>query len=148
MNFFFVIIFIIFVVLPWFNKSKGKPKKKGPQTRKPVQSNWGMSHDEIKNKYGHSDKKNTTHKRLHQGDTNTAFPQEHQERVRQRDLRDTAANRKMEKNIHNAKNVGIIKAGNKSRDDWGVKGDKTSFTGLFMLIIFSGVALYIWGIVA
>lgn len=143
MDFIFVIVFIIFFVLPWFNKAK----KKGKKSNRPAPSRntkWGQTHEQIKaNKYGHSGAKNTAHKRLHSKDTSSAFPETHQERVRKRDLRDRIENRKMENTIHSRNNTGIIRASNKGRDDWGARGDKTSLGGLFALLIIGGVLLII-----
>lgn len=139
MDFIFVIVFIIFFVLPWFNKAK----KKGKKNKRPIpskNSNWGQTHDQIKaNKYGHSGASNTAHKRLHGKDTSSAFPEGHRAKVRKRDLRDQIENRKMEATIHNSKNTSITRASNKGRDDWGARGDKMSLGGLFALLIIGAV---------
>ncbi len=143
MDFIFVIVFIIFFVLPWFNKAK----KKGKKSNRPAPSRnnkWGQTHEQIKaNKYGHSGASNTAHKRLHSKDTSSAFPKGHRANVRKRDLRDQIEKRKMERTIHSSKNTGIIRASNKGRDDWGARGDKTSLGGLFALLIIGAVLVMI-----
>lgn len=142
MDYIFFIVFIIFFVLPWFNKAK-KKNKKNARGSSNKGSNWGQTHEQIKaNKYGHSGASNTAHKRLHSRDTSNAFPEEHQAHVRQRDQRDRIENRKMEETIHSRKNVGIIRASNKGRDDWGARGDKASLSGLLALLI-GGVVLLV-----
>ena len=142
MDIIFIIVFIVIFVLPWINKAK---KKSGKSKRRPVpkNNNWGQSHQQIKNKYGHSGASNTAHKRLHSSDASSAFPKGHNENVKARDIRDAIENRKMEQTIHNRKNVGIIRAGNKGRSDWGSRGDKTSFTGLFVVLILVAVLFYL-----
>ncbi|MBL4871527.1 MAG: hypothetical protein JKX72_11300 [Robiginitomaculum sp.] len=132
MDFIFIIMILVFVIIPWVNKSKEKKGKK---------NNWGQSHAQIKNKYGHSGASNMAHKRLHSSDSSSAFPEGHKEHVQARDIRDAQENRKMEQTIHSHKNVGIVRAQNKGRSDWGTRGDKTSFTGLIVIIILA-VLLY------
>ena len=125
MNFFFIILFIIFFVVPAISKA-GKKNKRSKKSRprpspRPQQSNWGASNAQMRSR-GHDGTKGRTHQDLHSGDGDlNVFTEDHQARVRARDLRDLVKNRKIEKAMHGRQNRGITRAGNKGRDDWGVR---------------------------
>ena len=141
---FFIIIFVLFFLIPWATKANNKKtSKKMKRAAQLKQNTWGQTHTQIQKKHGHSGASNTAHKRLHNRDTSNAFPKGHQEHVRKRDLRDVRENSKMEQTIHSRKNVGIIRAGNKGRSDWGARGDKGSLGFWIGLIFVIAVAYFI-----
>ena len=144
MNFFFIALFVIFFVIPTITKAGKKnkrPKKSRPRPR-PQQSNWGKSNAQMRN-HGHDGSKRRTHQDLHSGDGDSnVFTQDHQARVRARDLRDRVKNRKMEKTIHGRNNKGITRAGNKGRDDWGVRAGGGGGKVLVALMLFGAIAYW------
>ncbi len=139
---FFIIIFVLFFLIPWATKANKKSSKKIKRAAQITQKTWGQTHTQIQDKYGHSGARNTAHKRLHNRDASSAFPKGHQEHVRKRDLRDVRENSKMEQTIHSRKNVGIIRAGNKGRSDWGARGDKGSLRFWIGLIFVVALAYF------
>lgn len=140
MNGFFIFVFIVFFVVPLLKNIFGGGDKKG---KKP--NNYGKTHNQIRNKtnnHGHSTAKKRAHNQLHNRDNSTVFPKEHQAHVRARDIRDTQKFKVMENTIHNRKNRGVIKAGNKSSTGWGSRGDKEiiSFTNIVKLVMVLAIA--------
>ena len=135
MNWFFVLIFIVFFVLPFTKKMFA-----GGKTNTKSSKNWGQTHEQIQKKYGHSGATNRAHKNLHSRDDSQVFPESHQARVRARDKRDQAKNRKMEAVLHGKNNRGIIKASNKGRSDWGERASSSPLKGLIALLILGLIA--------
>lgn len=147
MNGFILIVFLIFFAGPLFKKifgvSKPKPKKA---------SNWGQTHEQIKrqaqakkNPHGHDGTRQQVHKTMHRQDGASVFPEEHQARVRARDLRDKIKNKKMESVIHSRNNRGIIRARSKGRTDWGERAHQGGSKGLIVFIIIVAVIYILFG---
>lgn len=133
---FIFFVFVAFFVIPALSKSAKRKKKPAKQKQ------WGQSHADIlkavqeqREKHGHSNAKQNTHSRLHANDESNVFPEDHLQRVRARDLRDRKKNQKIEEEIHSRKNRGVIRAGNKGRDDWGVHGETPLLKGSNVLVI-------------
>ena len=135
MNWFFGLIFIVFFVVPFTKKMLV-----GGKTNTKPSKNWGQTHEQIQKKYGHSGATNRAHKNLHNRDGSQVFPDSHQARVRARDKRDRAKNRKMEATMHSKSNRGIIKASNKGRSDWGERASGSPIKGLITLLILGLIA--------
>ncbi|PHR94367.1 MAG: hypothetical protein COA69_01870 [Robiginitomaculum sp.] len=145
---FFVFMLVMFFAGPFLKKLFGgaNPTPKPAPRRR---NNFGKTHAQIVNNtytkttnaYGHSNAKRRNHMRMHSKDKSTVFPEEHQAKVQARDLRDAQENRKIEKAIHGRTNFGIVRASNKSREDWGVRGETGvgSFKGLVTLMVLAVV---------
>jgi len=96
-----------------------------------------------KNKHGHSGARQRTHTTLHSRDGNKdVFPEEHQEHVRKRSIRDRAERARMESTIHRSENNAIRQTGNKSVDGWGMRGDNNSGVGVFLILILGALAAF------
>lgn len=140
MNGFLTFIFIIFFVVPILKNIFGGGAKTGKKASK-----YGQSHAQIKKQiqnHGHSGVKKQTHNRMHSNDGSSVFPADHQNRVQARDIRDTQKFKTMEKTMHSRKNRGVVKTGNKSRADWGARGDKEFFSlsNVLKLIVLVAIA--------
>lgn len=117
MDGFIFLIFFIFFVLPFIkriNKGSKKTVSKYKDLSKNVKT-WGMDHGQVKQK---------RHRDLHRNDSSNVFPEDHDDRVRARDLRDRKELTRMESNIHGKNNRAMTKVSNKSRSDWGERGER------------------------
>lgn len=136
MDGFIFIIFLLFFVFPILkkiNKAARKPAKKPTSKYRnlPKKSNpWGVDHGQVRQE---------RHQQLHSQDNSQVFPEEHAERVRVRDKRDRKEHRRMETNIHSRDNNAMSRVSNKSRLDWGARGESgmTSSKGvaIFFLLL-------------
>lgn len=137
MDGFFIFFVLVFFVLPAIFKSMNKNGKSSSRKRRPSRTNkWGQSHGQIKAQL---------HKQLHSRDSADVFPEEHQAHVAARDQRDIQEFRKIEKAIHGRNNKAMTKVGNKSRTDWGVRGESglTSSKAIVTLILLVLLAHFI-----
>ncbi|NNC36270.1 MAG: hypothetical protein EX271_07585 [Acidimicrobiales bacterium] len=116
MDGFIILLFLIFFVIP-FIKRMTKNTKKSVSKYRDLSKNvktWGMDHGQVKQQ---------RHRQLQKNNDSHVFPEDHDDRVRARDLRDRKELRRMETNIHGKHNKAMTKVSNKSRTDWGTKGE-------------------------
>jgi hypothetical protein len=127
MNEFIFFVFLIFILLPFIKKAiKSSTNLSANNKRRPAKANWGQTHGQIKAQL---------HKQLHKNDASNVFPEEHQANVRERDQRDRQEYRKMEKVIHGRNNKAMTKVGNKSRTDWGTRGESGATSSKMIMTV-------------
>jgi len=125
---FIFLIFLLFFVFPFLkrlNKSSKKPTRKYRNVSKKV-SGWGMENGQVRQQQ---------HKQSHKNVSSDVFPEDHDDRVRARDQHARREYLKMEKNIHSKQNNAMTRISNKSRNDWGSKGE-SGITSSKAVIIF------------
>lgn len=132
MNGFIFFAIFIFFVIPFLKSLNKNAKKPAPRNldRQRNASPWGEDHGQVKQQ---------RHQVLHRQDSFQVFPEDHADRVRARDKRDRKENRRMETNIHSRINEAMTRVSNKSRSDWGAKGDSGLMSSkgvvVFLLLI-------------
>ena len=134
---FIFFVFLVLFVLPIIKEAiKNSNNLNAPNRREKPKSAWGQTHGQIKAQL---------HKQLHSQDNADVFPEEHQARVRERDKRDRQEFKKMESTIHGRRNRAMTKVGNKSRHDWGTRGESelTSWKTIMTVILLVLLAHFI-----
>jgi len=149
MDLFFIAIFVIFFVIPVIKRANNKKAaRKFKRAQKTRANTWGKTHDQIAktgtDQHGHSDAKARLRQRLRQQSGSGAFPKDHKIREQRRTMSDRLKNQKMEAAMHGKKNRAITKAGNKGRDDWGVRGEDMSATGLVIVVVLGAIAYFVF----
>ena len=116
MDGFIFILFFLFFVLPFLRRLNKSAKKTTRQFRNlPKKANpWGMDHRQGTQK---------PRPQAQQSDAVIAFPEDHAVRVRKRDMRDRKELLRMELDNRSKKNQAMTRVSNKSRSDWGARGE-------------------------
>ncbi|PHS35316.1 MAG: hypothetical protein COA91_13310 [Robiginitomaculum sp.] len=144
-GFIFFLIFI-FVVIPiiknFFGGSKSSQKTSRSKTNQ-----WGQSHEQIKSQpvnpvptnrgNGHKQTRFQTHKRTHQR------TQDQMMRDKERDSRQRETHKRLASLRSREHGASIVRVGNKSRDDWGVRGDNSGIGGLITIIILGVIIFFV-----
>jgi len=135
---FIFLIFLLFFVFPFLkriNKSAKKPTRKYRDLSKKT-GGWGLDHGQVRQQ---------RHRDQHKNDSSHVFPEDHDDRVRARNQRDLRELLKMERNIHSKQNRAMSRVSNKSRNDWGAKGESgmTSSKGVIIFLLLLLLAHFI-----
>lgn len=127
MNEFIFFVILVFIVLPFIRKAiKSSNSLNANNLERAPKSAWGQTHGQIKAQLN---------KQRHGNTDSNVFPEEHQAHVRERDQRDRQEYRKMEKAIHGRNNTPMIKISNKSRSDWGVRGESGATSSKMIITV-------------
>jgi hypothetical protein len=141
--FFLFLIFFVFPILK--NISKTTKKTKSKSKYQVIAEKLQQEARQRMEQGGHDGTRRRKHQQLHKNDGSDVFPDEHLEHVQARDRRDRQEYRKMEATIHGKKNRAMTKVANKSRTDWGTRGDSglTSSRGIMIFVLLLALVYFI-----
>ncbi len=146
-GFFFFLIFV-FVVVSIFKNMFGTKKSSNKPTGA-KQGPWGQNLDQINSGFETRPDDFAANARANNGHGQTRF-QAHKRtypRTQEQSLRDKARDRRQRqthKRLASSRKTGrdIVQVGNKSRDDWGARGDNGGVGGLVTVIILGVIVFF------
>lgn len=129
--FLFFLFFFVFPLLKNISKGTRKSTNRYQEIAKRLQV-------EARNRVQQADHgvtKARKHQQLHRNDSSDVFPEEHQAHVKARQMRDRKEFAKMERTIHGKNNRAMTRVSNKTREDWGARGDSGMTSSKSIIII-------------
>jgi len=143
--FLFFLFFFVFPLLKNISKGTRKSTNRYQEIAKRLQ-------EEARNRTQQADHgvtKARKHQQLHRNDSSDVFPEEHEAHVQARYIRDQKEFAKMERTIHSKNNRAMTRVSNKTRDDWGTRGDNglTSSKSIIIVLLLLLLAYLIFSAV-